>query len=195
MRRKLPAVLLGLYALLALSLSLLPSCTVYNAAVDERGLGTQARDEWIEANVKKLLYDDEEVKLGDIAVHSYEGRVYLVGEYDYPRQVDRAVKLAKSVAHVVSVQTTFWEKKEHEACGTFDDISLRTKIRTELIGRSGVTAPNVDVAVVQCNVVLLGLLGSKGEIARAVESAKSVEGSSSVKSLLSVPGASGKTGN
>ena len=192
MRSNLSAMLLSLYFLLALSLSALPSCAVYNAAVDERGISTQAQDEWIEANVKKLLYDDEEVKLGDIAVHAYEGRVYLVGEYDYPRQVDRAVKLAKSVAHVVSVQSVFWEKKPHEACGTFDDLSLRTKIRTELIGRGGVTAPNVDVAVVQCNVVLLGILGSKAELAQAVDSAKSVEGSASVKSLLRLPGNTGR---
>ncbi len=181
--------ILTLCALLGLLLFSLPSCAVYNAAVDERGLSTQAQDDWIEANIKKLLYQDEEAKLSDISVHSYEGRVYLVGEYDYPRQVDRAVKLAKSVAHVVSVQSVFWEKKEHEACGTFDDLSLRTKIRSELIQRSDLTSPNVDVAVVQCNVVLLGLLGSRTEISRAVDAAKGVDGSASVKSLLALPGA------
>lgn len=174
--------------LLLLLLTLAPGCAVYNTAVDERGISTQASDVSVVANVKKLLYQDEEVKGGDVHVFCYEGRVYLVGEYEYPRQIDRAVKLAKSVDGVASVQTKFWEKKEHEACGTFDDLSLKTRIRAELIGLSGLTSPNVDVAVVQCNAVLLGLLGSRQDIARAEDAAKSVDGVGPVYNLLSLPG-------
>jgi hyperosmotically inducible protein len=173
--------------LLALGIAAVSACgTAYKVAVDKRNLGTQAKDEQITMNIRSKLGEDETLKSLSFSTYCYEGQVYLVGEYDNPKQRTQAVKLAKEVEGVKSVKDHFLAKKKGDTCGTSDNLKLVAKISTELIKDKEISSTAIEVKAVQCNIVLLGLVGSKTEIDKAIAHAKGVEGVRSVTSYLKV---------
>lgn len=171
-----------------LALAFIQGCAIYDAAVDERSVGTFVDDKVITSTITKEFIQDDLVKSRDVAVYSYEGRVHLVGEYESKAQIEKAVKIAKSVKGVRWVDAYLLEKAEEAPCGTWDRASLKARIKKEIIEDVDLRSPKVDVEVVQCDVVLMGLLGSPAEIERAEVLARNVEGSRKVKSFLRLPG-------
>ncbi|WP_147818697.1 BON domain-containing protein [Salidesulfovibrio onnuriiensis] len=177
-----PVVVIALCA----SMSMMQGCTVYKAAVDERNIGTIADDESITLTIKKDFLADDLIKYLDYDVASYEGRVYLMGEYESQAQVNRAISLAKKVDGVRSVTTYLLPKRENDTCGTTDNLELYARVNQKLIEDKEIWSTNVDVYTVQCNVVLVGIVGSATERNRAIAHARSVPGVRSVKSYLKV---------
>jgi hyperosmotically inducible protein len=176
----------GLVMLFVLGVVFSGCSTPYKVAVDKRSLGTQAADEKITMNVRNKLGEDEALKSLSFSTYCYVGNVYLVGEYENPKQKSRAVKLAKEVEGVKSVKDYFLPKKKDDTCGTTDNLKLVAKIRTELIKDKEISSTTIEVKAVRCNIVLLGLVGSKNEIDKAIAHAKSVEGVRRVTSYLKV---------
>ncbi|MFC1868193.1 BON domain-containing protein [Thermodesulfobacteriota bacterium] len=158
--------------------------TAYKAVVDERNIRTQAQDEKIEMAIRKKIADSDRVKFFDISTYCFYGNVYLVGEYDTSSQKSEAVKLAKKVEGVRSVTEYFLQKKKGDLCGTGDNLGIVAKVKAKLIKDKAIWSTNVKVKGVQCNIVLLGLVGSQNEINKAVLHARSVPGVRKVKSFL-----------
>jgi hyperosmotically inducible protein len=158
--------------------------TIYKSAVDKRSVGEQYDDEKITMDIRKKFTDDEKIKYFDISTYCYNGHVYLVGEYDRVDQKNQAVKLAREVEGVKSVTDYFLPKKADETCGTTTNLKLLAKVKTELIGDKDISSTQIEVNVLQCNVILLGLVSSSAEIKKAIAHAKAVEGVRSVKSFL-----------
>jgi hyperosmotically inducible periplasmic protein len=174
----------GFCIILILGILLTGCTTVYKSAVDERKLGEQYDDEKITLAIRKKFSDDEKIKSFDISTYCYNGHVYLVGEYDTVDQKNLAVKLAKEVEGVKSVTDYFLPKKKDDTCGTMTNLKLFTKVKTELIGDEDISSTQIEVKALQCNIILLGLVGSADEIKKAIAHAKAVEGVRSVKSFL-----------
>lgn len=176
--------------LLLLSATLLFSATgcttAYKAAVDERSIGTQTDDEIMTAEIKADFLQDELIKYMDFDAAVYDGHAYVLGEYESQQQVARSVQIARAVDGVRAVTTYMLPKKDDELCGTTDNLLLYGKIKKELIADEDVKSTNVNTKVIQCNVVLLGVVGSQAEADRAVNHAKGVDGVRSVKSFLRV---------
>jgi hyperosmotically inducible protein len=63
-------------------------------------------------------------------------------------------------------------------------VTITSQVKTKLIGDKEIWSTNVDVKTVQCNVVLLGVVGSKKEIDKAIAHTKSVKGVRGIKSFL-----------
>jgi hyperosmotically inducible protein len=63
-------------------------------------------------------------------------------------------------------------------------VRIKTEVRGALIGDKDIWSTNIDIATVQCDVVLLGIVGKDKEIADAVAHAKAVDGVQRVKSFL-----------
>jgi len=158
--------------------------TIYKSAVDERSVGEQYDDQKITMAIRKKFSDDEKIKYFDISTYCYNGHVYLVGEYDTADQKNQAVKLAGKVEGVKSVTDYFLPKKEDDTCGTTANLKLSTKVKTKLIGDKDISSTKIEVKALQCNIILLGLVGSADEIKKAISHAKTVEGIRSVKSFL-----------
>ena len=158
--------------------------TVYKAAVDERNVRTIASDDKIVVTVVKRFHDDEAIKVLDISADCYSGHVYLVGQYETQAQKRRAVNIARGVPGVKSVTTYLLPKKKSDPCGTSDNVAIIAKVKASLIKDKNIWSTNVKVKSVRCNVVLLGIVGTKGEISRAISHAKGVEGVRNVKSFL-----------
>jgi hyperosmotically inducible protein len=175
----------GIYFLIAsLVVSMAQGCAIYDAAVDERNVQTIVDDTGIKAEIFKHFVNDDIVKAMDITTTSYQGHVYLIGEYENPKQKGRAIELAKSVEGVKSVTPYFLEKQEHHECGTAKNLELTTKVKTKLIGDKEIWSTNVNVKTMQCIVVLWGTVGTQDEIIRSIGHANHVEGAQKVRSFL-----------
>ncbi|MBC8199589.1 MAG: BON domain-containing protein [Desulfobacterales bacterium] len=175
-------------AILCLVLLVMSSgCTTfYSAAVDERNVRTVAGDTKIKATILQKFIEDDVVKTFDIDIACYYGHVYLIGEYDAEKQKNRAIKIARKVERVEGITTYLLKKKDGDPCGATDNLAIKAKIKAKLIKDGDIWSTNVDVTVVQCNVVFVGLVGSDKEIEKIIAHAKSVGGIRSVKSFLKV---------
>ncbi|HUH67392.1 MAG TPA: BON domain-containing protein [Syntrophales bacterium] len=158
--------------------------TIYGVAVEERKASTIAADTKITTTIQARFVEDNDVKALDISPYCYNGNVYLVGEYDKEPQKERAISIAKGVEGVRSVHTYILQKKKGDKCGTANNVEIRGKVDAKLVADKDIWSTNIDVKVVQCNVVLLGIVKSGKEISRAIAHARSVEGVRSVKSYL-----------
>jgi hyperosmotically inducible periplasmic protein len=156
----------------------------YGVAVDERKVGTMASDEKTKLTIQERLLQDDAVKVLDISTFCYNGNVYLVGEYGTEKEREKALEIAKQAPGVKSVTHHLLRKKKEDTCGTTDNLEISAKIQAGLIGDKDIRSTNVDVKVVQCNVILLGIVGSQGEIAKVVAHAKSIKGVRGVTSYL-----------
>ncbi|MCG8531986.1 MAG: BON domain-containing protein [Desulfovibrionales bacterium] len=164
----------------------LSGCAVYNAAVDERNIKEQYSDTVITASVLKKLLETKNVNPLDISVKSYNGKVYLVGEVESLAQRSLAITTAKKVSGVTSVVPYLLLKTDADFCGTTDNITMDAQLNKELITDNAVWSTNVSVDVVQCNIVLTGIVGSSSERQKIISYARSVPKVRSVTSYIHV---------
>jgi len=166
------------------TLSFFVGCMAYDAAVTDRKVETYAMDETIEAEIASKLIADDTAKFLDVSAFCYTGNVYLVGEYETEKQKERAISIARGVKGVASVTPYMLPKREVKGCGSTDNAAITSTVKSSLIGDKEIWSTNVDVKTVQCNVVLLGVVGSKKEIDKAIAHTKSVKGVRGIKSFL-----------
>lgn len=178
-------ILLLLTSLILMALS--TGCgAIYGTAVDQRDVQTVATDKYITTEITARYLKDDLVKVLDIGAKSYEGAVYIYGEYESDAQKARAISIASHVDGVTGVTYYLLPKKDNDSCGTADNLLIRGRIDKELIMDDRIWSTNVDVAVVSCNVVLMGLVGTQKEIDLAIKYAKETEGVRRVKSYLKI---------
>ena len=164
-----------------------PGCTtIYGAAVDERNVETIASDHKIKANILKAFSDDKTVGVLDFSVSSYEGHVFLIGEYETQAQKNRAIQIARNQQGVNNLTHYMIADKDVPFCGTSANLRLTAEVTALLIGDKQIKSTNIDVKTMQCITVLWGLVGSSTEAQRAVRHAKSVDGIEKVVSFIKV---------
>ena len=178
------SVMIYLLALLALCGCTVAVRSTYGVAVDERKVGTIVSDEEIKLSIQEKLLGDDAIKILDISTFCYNGYVYLVGEYGTEKEKERALEIANNASGVKSVTHYLLRKNKEDTCGWTDKAEIDGKIRAELIGDRDISSTNIDVKAIQCHVVLLGIVGSEKEIAKAIAHAKSVTGVRGVMSYL-----------
>ena len=164
----------------------LSGCAVYDVAVEERNVGEWASDQKISIQIEQAFLEDDLIKVLDFDAKSYEGRVYLVGEYESRAQVDRAVSIAKGVEGVRTVTTYLLPKRAEDHCGTTDNLEIFGNVKKALVSDENIWSTNIDIETVQCNVVLMGIVGTQAEKDAAYRHAKAVKGVRSVKSYITV---------
>lgn len=174
-----------LFCLCLFMFAQLQGCAVYKASVDERSVGTVVDDTVISTDIRSKILKDDMLSILDISTSTFEGHVYLVGEYEYVEQKERAIQIAKNVKGVHTV-TAFMMKKVADTCGITDTLSIRGQIEAKLIGDKTIWSTNVLVRTVQCHVVLLGVVGSYEEVQKSIAHARSVPTVRSVTSYLTV---------
>jgi Predicted periplasmic or secreted lipoprotein len=177
--------ILILFCLLVLP-SLTGCGTIYKAAVDERDIGTFVDDGRIESSVRARFIGDDSVKLRDVSVNSYLGTVYVVGEFESDAQKMRSKKLAMEVNGVRRVTIVPFPKRDDPTCGTTDDLALYAKIKGTLVEDRDIWSTQVDVKVVQCNAVILGLVANQRDADAIVRHVNEVGGVRTVQNLVRI---------
>jgi len=159
---------------------------VYELFVDPRPMGTISRDKDVAAAIQERLLEDDTVKLLDVTAFCYDGDAYLVGEYVNEDQKTRILEIAGAVEGVRSVTQYLFPPLETVSCGITDNLRIDAQVREALRQDAGIWSPRADVKVVQCRVVLLGVVPSRAEADKFEAQAKKVKGARSVQSYLKV---------
>lgn len=174
----------SLYGVVFFVLITFVGCTVYDTVLRDRNAETHARNEVKESKIKAKFIEDPSVKSMDVSTYVYGGQAYLVGEYDWPQQRDNAVMLAGSVGGVKSVTAYLLPRTKDGRCMPSDNARINSEVKSKILRDGNIWSTSVEVKSVQCNVALLGVVGSQKQIGRAVDHAFSISGVRQVKSFL-----------
>ena len=140
-------------------------------------VGTEIDDGAITTKVKSALMADADVKSFDIKVETSKGVVQLSGFVDNQGQIDRAIAVAKGVEGVKSVDNKMNIKTTETTVGEkIDDSIITTKVKAALLADSGVKSSDIGVVTRDGQVQLSGFVENQGQIDRATEVARGVEG-------------------
>lgn len=161
--------------------------TIYSAVHDERNIKTIASDSVIETKILKELAVEKSSDLMDVAVTSYKGDVFLVGEYRDNKQKERFLNATKDIDGVKSVDGYFVKVNKNHPCDTKKDLGITAEVKGKLIADSSIWSTNIEVSTIQCKVILWGTVGSSLEIKKAIKHAKDVKDIETVKSFLKTP--------
>ena len=156
--------------------------SAYGLYDDKRLMDTITDDKGIATAIKTDLLDNSFSQGWGTAVYCYYGHVFLVGEAP-EKMRSQAIRLARRHKGVRSV-TSHWFTPAKSDTG---DFVLATKLRTELIGTSGLSSTRIDTEVNAGRVVLLGVVKDEAERKLAIRAARQVEGVKQVISYLMLP--------
>ncbi len=183
MDRKLPILLAIIILLTSYAVS---GCAVYDVIVEERNVSTYSKDKKISYLIEEKFLDDKDITFLDFDAYCYEGHAYVIGEYERHEQADKAAQIARKTPGVHTVTTYFLPKSPNDNCGTTDNMEISAALRQKLIADNEIWSTNIDVEMVQCHVVLLGLVGSKQAKDKAIAYARAIPGVRGVKSFIQV---------
>lgn len=145
-------------------------------------------DSTITARVKAALIDDKSIRSTDISVKTENKAVTLSGSVESTEQKEQAVKIAKEVKGVSTVNDKLSVANEQSASlkGYAGDTAITSEIKAKLLADDIVPSRKVTVETSDGTVRLSGTVASRQQAERAVEIAKAVTGVKTVKNDLSV---------
>jgi len=150
-------------------------------------VGTEIDDSVITTRVKSALLDHMEVKSFDLKVETRKGEVMLSGFVDNQSQIDRAVAVAQSITGVKSIDNKISLKGAASTIGNkIDDSVITAKVKTALLADTSVKSADIAVMTRKGEVQLSGFVNNQGQIDRAIEVARGIEGVSKVSNDMSV---------
>ncbi len=158
--------------------------TAYAASVDERGFQTIVEDELLEANIQSKILHQKDLEVLGVSTYSYNGHIYIIGQYDQKEDFDKLRMIVKSSGKVNSLTTFLFAESEDATCNAAEDYILQSEVKAALLDDDSVWGTNIAVKSVQCNIVLLGRVGDINEIEQAKRTAFQIEGVQTVKSFL-----------
>jgi osmotically-inducible protein OsmY len=165
-----------------------PYRAMAKAASSEENAFSQAADDRTKIRLREaLLTSGSSVH---ITPYVYMGHAFLVGTVANDADRDKAVAAAQAVGGVRSVDTylptTAAPSSGGAVSGKVDDVALEAEVKAAL-AEGGNKPTQIDVAVVDGHVVLLGVVASADAIQTATASAQGVSGVTGVTSFLLLP--------
>lgn len=167
--------------LLLVALLFLQGCAAYGIYDDQRLIDTMSDDKALATAIKTDLLDANFKGGWAIAVYSYYGNVFLVG--DVPENMQEKARQIAMKRKPRTLTSHWFEHIESDK----SNFTLATKLRTELIKAKGLSSTRIDTEVNAGRVVLLGVVADDNEKQIAINSARQVTGVTKVTSYLILP--------
>lgn len=150
-------------------------------------VGTEIDDSVVTTRVKSALLDNIDIKSLDLKVETRKGEVMLSGFVDNQAQIDRAVAITQGISGVKSVDNKVSLKGSSTSIGNkIDDGVITAKVKTALLADSSVKSADIAVITRKGEVQLSGFVNNQGQIDRAQEVARGIEGVSSVSNDMKI---------
>ena len=150
-------------------------------------VGTEIDDSVVTTRVKSALLEDADIKSFDIKVETRKGEVMLSGFVDNQTQMDRATTLTRTIEGVKSLDNKITLKEGTSSVGNkLDDSVITTRVKTALLADPSIKSLDVMVVTRKGEVQLSGFVNNQGQIDRAVEVARAIEGVTKVGNDMSV---------
>lgn len=185
-------------ALRLLTTTLIGVMTIYIAGCNQPGdttgtpppsitVGTEIDDSVVTTRVKSALLNDADIKSFDLKVETRKGEVMLSGFVDNQTQIDRAVTLIRTVEGVKNIDNKVSLKVGTATVGNkLDDSVITTKVKTALLADNTIKSQDIMVVTRKGEVQLSGFVNNQGQIDRAMEVARGIEGVTQVGNDMSV---------
>jgi hyperosmotically inducible protein len=150
-------------------------------------VGTQLDDSVITAKVKAALLDRIDIKGSDIQVETRKGEVMLSGFVDSQGQIDNAVAVTRGIQGVNSVDNKLSLEVGVASIGNkLDESVITTKVKAALLADTSIKGLDITVNTSKGEVQLSGFVDNQGQIERAVQVARAIEGVTQVGNQMSV---------
>jgi len=153
-----------------------------------KSAGEQIDDSVTTGRVKAALIADPVTKAHQIDVETFKGTVQLNGYVDSAASKERATEVAKGTTGVMSVHNNLAVRTEARSGEqVVDDGAITAKVKAALAGDPRTKAHQVNIETHEGVVQLTGFVDTSeaksvaGELARAVDSVKSVNNQIDVK--------------
>lgn len=155
-----------------LGLAALPSCIPLIAggaaggyvAGQERGVGDQATDVRIRAQINDLWFKYDTDMIQQLSLSVYEGRVLITGTVSNPDWKVEAVRLAWQVNGVKEVNSEIQFADKSSVIDSARDELITTRLRTAILFDSQVRSVNYTIDTVNGVVYLTGSARTQGEL-------------------------------
>jgi osmotically-inducible protein OsmY len=155
----------------------------YDVATDERSVGTQGSDAEIWGTIKKDLAQSSVKGTNSISVFCRNGIVVLAGVVPKGSEAGtEAVRIAHGVQGVRRVETYFLPSQPSRT----SDFEIGEKIHYKMVGDMDLKADQVDTAVIDGHVVLVGVVSSKAKVDKIIAIAHETKGVKVVKSFIQI---------
>lgn len=154
------------------------------ATREERTIGNAVDDVRIKSTLQSRMAGQDPTILLNVSITVIEGRVLMTGRVAEPQARLDATRVAWSVDGVRRVDNDIEVTDQTGWLDRPKDIWIRTQVAALLLGVSQVKDRNYTVDTVNGVVYLTGVAQSEEEIARAVDTAKSVDGVKRVESYV-----------
>ncbi|MBF0454624.1 MAG: BON domain-containing protein [Magnetococcales bacterium] len=156
---------------------------------ERRGAGNYVEDNWIAWKIRSNYIRSSIVKIGNINVAVYQGRVLLTGAAASEEEIKEATRLAQLVRGVEKVDSELRVQSE-----TLEEIAhdswISTQVKAKLFSDSEVRGLDIHVETTKKIVYLTGQAQSLAERNRAIDLAKEVKWVEEVVSYILVNGES-----
>jgi osmotically-inducible protein OsmY len=154
---------------------------------ERRGAENYVEDNWAAWKIRSAYVRSEIVKMGNINVSVYQGRVLLTGAAASQGEIREAVRLAKLTRGISEVASEIQVQSETSK-EIAQDVWISTQVKAKLFSGGGVRGIDIHVETTKKIVYLTGQAASLGERNRAIELAKQVKGVIEVVSYILVNG-------
>jgi hyperosmotically inducible protein len=162
-------------------------CDNSQAQAPRTSVGTEIDDSVVTARVKAALLSDPNVKSSDIKVETRKGKVQLSGFVGSQARIDNAIAVTRRVEGVQDVENAMSLKIGKATVGsTIDDSVITAKVKSALLSDRGVKSSDISVVTRKGEVQLSGYVDNQGQINRAIDVARGVEGVRRVGNEMSV---------
>jgi osmotically-inducible protein OsmY len=155
----------------------------YQAATDERSMGNQIDDTVIWGKIRNDLLQSNVEGTNGISVFCHKGIVVLVGVVAHGSEAGReAVKIAHKTQGVRKVETYFLASQLSRT----NDFEIKEKIHFKMVGDMDLKADQVDMAVIDGHVVLVGVVSSRAKVEKIIAIARDTKDVKVVKTFIQV---------
>ncbi|HSO44433.1 MAG TPA: BON domain-containing protein [Rhodoferax sp.] len=150
-------------------------------------IGTDVDDGLLTARVKAALFDNIDIKSLDLKVETRKGEVLLSGYVLNQDQMENAVAIVSAVPGVVSVNNSVSLTGGPTTIGTkIDDGVITARVKTALMADDSVKSADIATVTRDGVVQLSGFVNNQGQIDRALEVARTIQGVSSVSNQMTI---------
>lgn len=185
--RILTTTLAGVMTISMVACSKTTDTSTIGAPAPSTTVGNEIDDSVVTARVKTALLDNMEVKGFDIKVETRKGEVMLSGFVDNQGQIDGAMTVAQGIEGVKSVSNKLSLKEGSTTVGNqLDDSVITAKVKAALLADDSIKGLDITVTTRKGEAQLSGFVDNQGQIDRAVEVARGIEGVTQVGNEMSL---------
>ncbi len=154
---------------------------------ERRGAGDYVEDNWVAWRIRSKFIQSNLVKVGNINVSVYQGRVLLTGAAASEEEIAESIRLAKETRGVINVDSEILVQSETSE-ELAHDAWISTQVKAKLFTNNGVRGIDIHVETTKSVVYLTGQAQTLDERNLAIEIARAVRGVREVVSYILVDG-------